>query len=238
MKNDPIRKNVKPIIEKWKQDYTFKTIASSIISFGVTVLFALYHGYLGIRLSSVWHGSICVFYLLLMAIRGVILLTEKRNTIRSEQESANYRYKTFIVSSVILLALNLALILPLSLMVILEKPVDMGLIHAITMAAYTTYKLTMASIHIQKQKSNRHNNILITELRTINFVDALVSILTLQNTLIMVNQTRSSATAMITLSAVSSAAIYIVVLLTTVLLLVKGFKQNKKHDCFSKEVKG
>lgn len=237
MGNNTISKNVKLIIEKWKKDYTFKTIASAIISFGITVLFALYNGFLGVRLSSVWHGSICVFYLLLIGIRGIILLTEKRNRKRSEQESVHHRYKTFIISSIILFLLNLALILPISLMVILEKPVNMKLIPAIAMAAYTTYKLTMASVHIQKQKRSKHNNILITELRTINFIDALVSILTLQNTLIMVKQTKSSAKDMITLSAVSSAAIYIVILFTAVYLLVKGFKQNKKQDYFSKKVK-
>lgn len=104
----------------------------------------------------------------------------------------------------------------------------MGLIPAITMATYTTYKLIMASIHIQKQKHNNHNNVLVTELRTINFIDALVSILTLQNTLIMVNQTKSSANDMFVLSAVSSAAIYIVIMFTTIHLLRKGFRQRKK----------
>lgn len=95
----------------------------------------------------------------------------------------------------------------------------------------------MVSVHIYKQRRSGHNNILIAELRTINFIDALVSILTLQNILIMVNQTKSSAKDMITLSAVSSAAIYIVILFTTVHLLIKGFKQNKKQDDFSEKVK-
>lgn len=221
-------KTVKPMIEKWKKDYIFKTIAGSVISFGVTVLFAFYNGFLGVWLSSVWHGSICVFYLLLIALRGMILLNEKRNAMRSEKQKECCRNKTFAVSSVALLVLNLALILPISLMVTLEKPVNMGLIPAIAMAAYTTYKITMASVHIRKQKRSKCGNILIAELRTINFIDALVSILMLQNTLIMVNQAKSSARDMTTLSAVSSAAIYIVILFTTVHLLTKGFKQTKK----------
>lgn len=103
----------------------------------------------------------------------------------------------------------------------------MGLIPAIAMAVYTTYKITMASIHIQKQTRNNRNNVLVAELRTINFIDALVSILTLQNTLIMVNQTKSSAHDMLILSAVSSAVIYIVILFATIHLLIKGFKQQK-----------
>lgn len=85
--------------------------------------------------------------------------------------------------------------------------------------AFTTYKLTMASIQIRKQKHGSHNNILVTELRTINFIDALVSVLTLQNTLIMVNQTKSSIDNMFVLSAVSSA---IVIVFMTIRLLVKG----------------
>jgi len=235
MESDTISTRIKLFLGKLKKDYAFKTIVSSIISFSVTVLFALYHGFLGIHLSSVWHGSICVFYLLLVAIRGMILLTEKRNTIRSEQESAHQRHKTFLISSIMLLVLNMALILPISLMVTLEKPVNMGLIPAIAMAAYTTYKLTMAFVHIQKKKRSKLNNALVVELRTINFIDALVSILTLQNTLIMVNQTESSANNMLTLSAISSAAIYIVILFTTVRLLVKGFKQIKSRSVFPKK---
>lgn len=228
--------NVKSIIERWKRDYIFKTIASSFISFGVTILFALYNGFLGISLSSVWNGSICVYYLLLIAIRGMILLTEKRNAVRSESESAYGRDKTFAISSIFLLTLNLALVLPISLMVTFEKPVNMGLISAIVIAAYTTYKVTVASVYIGKQKRSRCGDILITELRTINFIDALVSILTLQNTLIMVNQTESSLKDMTMLAAVSSGAIYIVILFTTANLLAKGFKQTKKRDHFAKEI--
>ncbi len=229
MENDTKYEKIKVFFEIWKKDYAFKTMTSSIISFSVTILFALYNGFLGISLSSVWHGSICVFYLLLIAIRGMILLNEKRNATRSENEGMYRRGKTFIISSAILLVLNLALILPISLMATFEKPVNVGLIPAIAMAVYTTYKITMASIHIKKQKSSRCGNILIAELRTINFIDALVSILTLQNTLIMVNQAESSVKDMLILSAISSGAIYIVILFTTIHLLVKGFKQIRKQ---------
>ena len=207
----------------------FKTLASSVISFSVTILFALYNGFLGIRLLSIWHGGICVFYLLLAATRGIILLTEKNNRTRDDKQKAECRRRTFMISGFLLLLLNLALVLPISLMVVLKKPVNMGLIPAITMAAYTTYKITMASIHFQKQRRSNHNNILIVELRTINFIDALVSILTLQNTLIMVNQTASTGNDMLVLSAVSSAVIYAVIIFVTVLLLINGLRKHTKN---------
>ena len=227
MENDTRFEKTKPFLKSWKKDYIFKTMASTVLSFSVTILFALYNGFLGVCLLSIWHGGICVFYLLLAAIRGIILLTEKNNRTRSEKQKSECRQRTFMISAAMLLLLNLSLILPISLMVVMKKPVNMRLIPAITMAAYTTYKLTMASIHIHKQKRSNRNNILVTELRIINFIDALVSILTLQNTLIMVNQTKSNDNDMLTLSAISSAVIYIVIIFITVNLLIKGLKRKQ-----------
>ena len=227
MENDTRFEKIKPFLKSWKKDYIFKTMASTVLSCSVTILFALYNGFLGVCLLSIWHGGICVFYLLLAAIRGIILLTEKNNRTRSEKQKSECRQRTFMISAAMLLLLNLSLILPISLMVVMKKPVNMRLIPAITMAAYTTYKLTMASIHIHKQKRSNRNNILVTELRIINFIDALVSILTLQNTLIMVNQTKSNDNDMLTLSAISSAVIYIVIIFITVNLLIKGLKRKQ-----------
>ena len=229
MENNTKFYKIKSFLKSRKKDYIFKTLVSSVVSFFVTIIFALYNGFLGIRLLSIWHGGICVFYLLLAVIRGIILLTEKNNGARNDKQKSETRQRTFIISAFILLLLNLALALPVSLMVVLKRPVNMGLIPAITMATYTTYKIIMAFIHIQKQKRSNHNNILIAELRTINFIDALVSILTLQNTLIMVKQIPSNGNNMLVLSSVSSAVIYAIIIFVTVRLLIKGVK--KKYKC-------
>ena len=195
------------------------------VSFGVTALFALYHGYLGLSLTSVWHGGICIFYLLLTAIRGIIFLTEKLNRTLGEKERAVSRRRTFFISSALLLALDLALILPIAMMVVMERPVDIGLIPAIAMATYTTYKVTIASVRVRRQRRSPDGDILISELRTVNFIDALVSVLTLQNTLIMVNQDQAGEDDMFILSAVSSAAIYAVIVFVTAYMMVKGSKR-------------
>ena len=103
MENDAALEKIKLLFGKWKKDYNFKTLVSAANSFGITILFALYNGFLGIRLLSVWHGSICVYYLLLAAIRGIILLTEKRNAAKDEAEKTYRRQKMFIISAVMLL---------------------------------------------------------------------------------------------------------------------------------------
>ena len=58
-------------------------------------------------------------------------------------------------------------------------------------------------------------------LRTISFIEALVSILTLQNTLLMINSKDGSAE-MLTLSAVTSAAVMLTVLALSLATMIKG----------------
>ena len=132
--------------------------------------------------------------------------------------------KVYIASAALLLFLNLCLVVPVSLMVVMRKPVDMTLIPAIAMAAYTTYKVIMASVNLKRRK--RSASKLVRLLRTISFIEALVSILTLQNTLIMVNM-KDGGGEMLTLTAISSAAIMLVVLALSVGTMIKGIADRK-----------
>ena len=132
------------IVDKWKKEYSFRTFINSTGSFAVTFVFALYNGFLGIWYSSVWNAGICIYYFFLVLIRGKILLTEKRNLAREKTEADKYRTKTFAGTAKILLLMSFALIIPVLLMVYNERPVNMGLIPAIAVASYTTYKVVMA----------------------------------------------------------------------------------------------
>ena len=123
--------------------------------------------------------------------------------------------------------LNLSLIIPVSLMVRQQKPVNLTLIPAIAMAAYTTYKIIMASVNLKRRK--RSSDSLVRLLRTINFIDALVSILTLQNTLIMVNS-NGEDTALLPLTAATSAAVFLAVVLLSVAAMIKGIVSIKNRE--------
>lgn len=209
------RRRIKRLRKKWSESYDCKTLISATASLCVTTLFALYHGLLWLVLSSAWHGSICIFYLLLVVIRAIILLTEYKIKLKSENEKQFWRQKVFWVTAGLLFLLNISLAFPISFMVLLKKPINIGKIPAIAMAAYTTYKITMAIVHIGRYKIY---HVLVRELRTINLIDALVSILTLQNTLIMVNAGPGEENDMLALSATSSAGIYLIIIMITIRL--------------------
>ena len=60
----------KRFLNRWKTEYDWRTFTQSLGSFAVNVFFALYNGFLGVRHSSLWHGSICAYYLFLVLRRG------------------------------------------------------------------------------------------------------------------------------------------------------------------------
>lgn len=212
---------VKQFFDLWKTDYDFKTVTAALGSLAVTALFALYNGFLGVSHASLWHGSICVYYLMLVILRTTVIAARKKTGRKAEPDRA--QTKAYIASAALLLFLNVCLAVPVSLMVTLQKPVDMTIIPAITMAAYTTYKVVMASVNLKRRK--RTSDRLVRLLRTINFIDALVSVLSLQNTLIMVNM-KGDGMEMLTLTAITSAAIMLTVLALSVAAMVIPSKET------------
>ena len=216
---------VKQFFDRRKTDYDFKTITAALGSLAVTALFALYNGFLGVSHASLWHGSICVYYLVLVILRTTVITAGKKARRKAEPNRA--LVKVYIASAALLLFLNVCLIVPVSLMVVRQKPVNMSLIPAIAMAAYTTYKVVMASVNLKRRK--RSSDRLVRLLRTINFIDALVSVLSLQNTLIMVNM-KGDGSEMLTLSAITSAAIMLAVLAISVAAMIKGVVSLKSKE--------
>ena len=216
---------VKQFFDRWKTDYDFKTVTAALVSLFVTALFALYNGFLGVYHASLWHGSICVYYLVLVGLRTMIIAARKNAERKADLKRA--QKKVYIASAALLLFLNLCLVVPVSLMVLRQKPVNMSLIPAIAMAAYTTYKVIMVSVNLKRRK--RSSDRLVRLLWTISFIDALVSVLSLQNTLIMVNM-KDDGSEMLTLTAITSAAIMLTVLVLSVVAMIKGVAGLKSKE--------
>lgn len=212
-------RTLKEIIGRWRQDYDFRTRMNAAGSMLATLAFALYNGFLGIAHGSVWHGSICIYYLVLILIRGMALFAEYRAAGVPDRERR--RQAVSVICAVLLFLLNLCMTAPMAFMVKLQKPVHMTLIPAIAMAAYTTWKLTLASVHLRKRRTSL--NPLVRLLRTVSFVDALMSLATLQNTLIMVNN--KDAPSMLLLTAVSTGCMWA----GSVFLSAMAMWETRKH---------
>ena len=169
--------------------------------------------------TVIWHGSICVYYLLLAGIRSAVVLGQT-NHVRSQTSSVMCQRKIYFRTHIVLLIMNLSLIAPIASMIRGERSYTLGLIPAIAMAAYTIYRITASVLHYRKAK--RQSNLLLSELRTINLMDAMVAVLSLQNALIMSKGGPSEG--MVTLTAWTSGGI----LLLIVVIMVRSFMKIRE----------
>lgn len=212
-----ILENIKKFIKN-PQKIVFNTMFSVLITF----LFAIYNLFLGIRYSDSWGISIAIYYLCLIVARLSFLIVEKKIRKNEKVLKEVIRRKTYIYLSIFMFFIDFCLIAPITLMIIHPKDVSFGLIPSIAVAAYTTYKITIAIINYVKVK--KYNNIMFKFVRELSVVDAFVSILTLQHTLIMVNG--GMTTQMLKLSSATSFIILLAIIIFSIVSMKKTIKNT------------
>lgn len=203
---------------RWRESRGLRRKWSAVGGFAATVLFALYNGALGLYHASPWHGSICVYYLLLSALRGALLDGERRRQRSAAPRSG--RGRSYLTAAMMLL-MNATLAAPVALMVLDARRVQTGMIPAIATATYTTYKITAAAVKLKRKAPS----VFLRQLNLLGFVDALVSILVLQNTLITAAG-GGIREEMFLLSAITSGGIYLLILVLSLLWLIRGAKER------------
>lgn len=209
-----MKDRIKDFLRSLREDYHFRTVYTTMISALITFGFTVFNGVIGVLYRSVWNISICIYYVLLAVVRRIIVRSQ-RKTVDKNQDKEIIK-KTYVVTHIILILIDVALVVPIALMVIGARNYTYGMIPAISMAAYTTYRMTMSIIHYFKSK--RNENRFIRVIRTINLQDTLVSVLTLQNALIIANG--DDMASMMRLTMWTSAGIWGVILFFTVKLFM------------------
>ncbi|MGM9808203.1 MAG: hypothetical protein ACI31I_00590, partial [Bacilli bacterium] len=90
-----------------------------------------------------------------------------------------------------------------------KRTYNLGLIPSIASAAYTTYSITMSIVNMKKAKKT--DNPIINQIRLVNIINTLMSILVLQNTLILANGGYTDS--MKQLSMISSVGIIVLIII-------------------------
>ena len=154
-------------------------VNSLILSVIFTLLFAIYNRIVGIFNESLWNESVSIYYFALTIIKSIILISYYKQTNIENQK------RIFQVTKVLLFISNLLMIVPLILMIINKRIVEVSLVFSIGIALYVTIKTTISIINFFKKTT--YVSILLKQIKTIDLIDVVFSILTLQNTLISVN---------------------------------------------------
>jgi hypothetical protein len=206
-----MKEKISSLMTEINGDYRRKTTLFSFFSALLNLFFTFFHAVLGVVSSSLWHGSISVYYLVLFVIRTILVVTERR------KEEEKVRMGVYTLTHILLLFMNISLIVPIIVMIRGGRTYSYGLIPAIAMAVYTTYRVTVAVMNLMRAK--RSGSRTLKTLRTVNFLDALLSVLTLQNAMIAANGGTDDD--MHTLMIYTSAAIW----LFMVFLSIRSFRK-------------
>lgn len=150
-----------------------------ILSLVFTLLFSIYNRVIGAAKESLWHESISVYYFFLVLMKSIILIYLEKSKERKHDA------RIFNITKGLLIVLNILLIVPITLLILNKRMVEISLVFSIAIALYVTIKTIKSIVDFVKQRKTK--DILLKELKVIDLTDVVVSILTLQNTLIAVN---------------------------------------------------
>lgn len=176
-----------------------RTQKSAFYSLLFNLAFSAYHLLLGVTVKSWWFFTLGVYYLLLSTVRFFVLRAKK-----------NHGFITQFTGIMLML-----LSAPLAGTVILSLVRDRGhklhMIVMIAMAAYAFTKATLAIINLVKAR--RSTSATRLTLRNISFADALVSIFSLQRSMLVSFEGMTPDEILIMNAATGSAVCVLVFLL-------------------------
>ncbi|MDE6598080.1 MAG: hypothetical protein K2K60_05535 [Clostridia bacterium] len=175
----------KNFFTKLKTDGAYRASVAFIISFVVSVMYALYNGIYGILFSSAWFGALALYYIILSALRGGVMITTRRlkkNAILTDEQKHIRAIKVHLVSGVMIMLLIIALSAAVTLMVIQGEGFKHPGLLIFVAAVYTFYKIIYSIINFVR---NRHTeDFVLRTMRNIGLADALVSVLALQTAML------------------------------------------------------
>lgn len=206
-----------------------KVREEELVSVITVACFAVYNLVLGLIKNYHFATSIGIYYLLVALTRVSILSSFK---IEIERHGENLTVKenkklkrNGIIFSSLLLVLNIAVVVPIILMIRQERTYNFGMIPAITVAVYSAVKITIAIVKLIE--GNKKKSVIRSTRNSVRLIDALVSILTLQNTLIAVNNS-SGREDMSILTVISSFVIYAVIVFISVRAFIMNYKESRE----------
>jgi hypothetical protein len=159
-------------------EYGFRTVIFATMSLIVNLAYVALHVILMfVTRSYFWYGSLALYYALLVALRGGLVLAHKNGVKERAEQIKKYRN-----CGIILTILPVCLLVPILQTAFLDKAFSHEGLWIFAFAAYAFYKITMAIINLVK--SRKECMLTVQAVRCVGFADALVSIFSLQTALL------------------------------------------------------
>lgn len=207
-------------LNKLFNDIYFRTMLATTFSLFLGILFVAYNAFAGIYYHSVWNGSISVYYAFLVVVRIMFLINEAKFKNFNNNLKEQKRAKLLKNVGIMLLFVNLALVAPVTLLALSKKDVNLPMWVAIANACYAFYKITICIISFVK---TRHNSMLSVRcIKNLNLTSALVTLLSLENTMIITFSENGIESSMHIMMILSAFVVMLVNIWIAISSIVKG----------------
>ena len=199
-----------------KTIFNKKELIVSISSLFISFLYTIYNMVIGILNYSIFNGIISIYYLLLTICNSILVY----RIYRTKKSEKLYEI-TYIFIYIILFLLTISFIGPAILLLLNDNIFFLDTIYSIVCALFTTISMTFSIINYVKARKEDNENIKL--LRLCNLISSLLSIIILQNILILSNGELDND--MLILSIFSTC---IIILFIIVLIIIKFVFYIKK----------
>lgn len=216
-------------------DIYFRTMLSTIFSLILGLGFVSYNAFAGIYYHSLWNGSISVYYFLLVLIKIMFLIIEYKlthNKSLSDELKQQKQAKTLKAEGVLLVCLTVALTIPLTIIATIQKQVNLPFWVAILNACYAFYKIIVCIYSFVKTRKSQ--NLPVIGLKNLGLISACVTMLSLENTLIL-TFSESLTSGMQIMMILSCLCVLIVNVVVAIITILKGQNEIKKFNLQNKE---
>lgn len=209
---------------KWREDARLRVNVSLYGSLVWNALYGVFQLWLGFYHHTFWFYSFGVYYICLAIMRFFLV----RHTMRYAQgERMETELKKYRACGIVFLVMNLALAMIVFFMVYFNRTFEHHMITAIAMAAYTFTALSTAIVNVIRFK--KYNSPVYSASKTISLAAALVSMLTLESTLLTAfGDGTMTDIAQKRMLAATGGAISVSVVATAIYMIVISTKKLKQ----------
>ena len=198
--------------------YRRKTI--ELFSLIFSGIFGIFNGILALISHSVWFLMLSIYYIALSLGRFGIYLFKNNK----EKKDILKDIRLYRNSGIFLLIMNFAIGVAVLQIVFIEKGFNYSGLFIYAVATYAFTKITFAIINISKTRGTK--NYIEISLRSINLIDASVSILALQTALL--TEFSDPNTDFRIANVLTGSAVFLFTLVFGIFMIVKSRKDVKK----------
>ena len=204
-----------------KTIFNKKELIVSISSLFISFLYTIYNMIIGILNYSIFNGIISIYYLLLTICNSILIY----RIYRTKKSEKPYKI-TYIFIYIILFLLTISFIGPAFLLLLNDNIFFLDTIYSIVCALFTTISMTFSIINYVKARKEDNENIKL--LRLCNLISSLLSIIILQNILILSNGELNND--MLILSIFTTCIIILFIIVLIIIKFIFYIKKIKRVD--------